>query len=277
MKPETSTAWSAGADVVPPAAPGLSLSATYFNVDYKDKIRNVGTDSLNFLTQEAQLASLITRNPTPAQLAAACKGIARFVRGSNGDCSDPITVIIDARFRNLARTRTSGVDLAADYALDTMRGKWAFGLHGTYVFNFDQQITNTAPLYDYVDTVGYPLKLRLAAHLSWSFRHWTILTTVNYSGAYQDPSFVPARNIDSWTTVDLNLGYRLDGGQGWMANTQCNLGVNNLFDQAAPFVNQYDLFSGNFGYDAANGSLLGRQVSPADHQALGAMTGSPLT
>ena len=147
------------------------------------------------------------------------------------------------------------------YALDTMRGKWAFGLQGTYVFNFDQQITNTAPLYDYVDTVGYPLKPRLAAHLSWSFRHWTILTTVNYSGAYQDPSFVPARNIDSWTTVDLNLGYRLDGGQGWMANTRCNLGVNNLFDQAAPFVNQYDLFSGNFGYDAANGSLLGRQVS----------------
>jgi len=83
------------------------------------KIRNVGTNSVDFLTQEAQLASLITRNPTSAQLAATCKGIARFVSTSMGDCSDPITVIIDARFRNLARTRTSGVDLAADYALDT--------------------------------------------------------------------------------------------------------------------------------------------------------------
>jgi iron complex outermembrane recepter protein len=261
MKPETSTAWSVGADMMPRATPGLSLSVSYFNVDYKGKIRNVGTDSVAFLTQEAQLASLITRNPTPAQLAATCKGIARFVSTSIGDCSDPITVIIDARFRNLARTRTSGVDLAVDQAIDSTRGKWGFGLQGTYVLNFDQQITNTAPVYDYVDTVGYPLKLRLAAHLSWSYRYWTVLTTVNHTGAYQDPGSVPARRVDSWTTVDLNLGYRIDGGHGWMAHTQCNLGVNNLFDQATPFVNQYDLFSGNFGYDAANASLLGRQVS----------------
>ena len=82
-----------------------------------------------------------------------------------------------------------------------------------------------------------------------------------YTGAYQDPGSVPARHVDSWSTVDLNLGYRIDGGQGWMARSQCNLGVNNLFDQATRFVNQYDLMSGNFGYDAANSSLLGRQVS----------------
>jgi outer membrane receptor for ferrienterochelin and colicin len=263
MKPETSTAWSVGADMTPHATPGLSLSLTYFNVDYKGKIRNVGTDSVDFLTQEAQLASLITRNPTPAQLAAACRGIARFVSTSIGDCSDPIpiTVIIDARFRNLARTRTSGVDLAVDQAIDTTRGKWAFGLQGTYVLNLDQQITSTSPVYDYVDTVGYPLKLRLAAHLSWSYRYWTVLATVNHTGAYQELGSLPARRVDSWTTVDLNLGYRIDGGRGWIANTQCNLGVNNLFDQATPFVNQYDLMSGNFGYDSANGSLLGRQVS----------------
>jgi outer membrane receptor protein involved in Fe transport len=260
MKPETSTAWSVGADMMPSAAPGLALSVSYFNIDYKGKIRNVGTFSADFLTQETQLASLITRNPTPAQLAATCKGIARFL-DSIGDCSGtiPITVIIDARFRNLARTKTSGVDLALNQAIDTTRGKWAFGLQGTYVLNFDQQITNTAPVYDYVDTVGYPLKLRLAAHLSWSHRYWTVLTTVNYTGAYQDPG--SARRVDSWTTVDLNVGYRIDGGKGWMAHTQCNLGVNNLFDQAAPFVDQYDLMSGNFGYDSANGSLLGRQVS----------------
>lgn len=261
LQPETSTAWSVGADVVLPAPSKLSLSLTYFNVDYKGKIRNVGTDSSDFLTQEPQLASLITRNPTPAQLQAACQGIARFVSSSIGNCNDPITVIIDARFRNLARTRTSGVDLAVDQAIDTTRGKWAFGLQGTYIFNFDQQITPAAPVFDYVGTVGNTLKLRLAAHLSWSYRHWTVLTTVNHTGAYQDPGSVPARRVDSWTTVDLNLGYRIDGGQGWMAHTQCNLGVNNLFDQATPFVNRYDLMSGNFGYDSANGSLLGRQVS----------------
>jgi outer membrane receptor protein involved in Fe transport len=63
-----------------------------------------------------------------------------------------------------------------------------------------------------------------------------------------------------WTTVDFNLSYRVDGGPGWIANTQCNFGINNLFDQSPPFVNQFDL-GGTFGYDAANASLLGRQIS----------------
>lgn len=84
---------------------------------------------------------------------------------------------------------------------------------------------------------------------------------MNHTGAYRDPGSVPARGVDSWTTIDLNLGYRFHGGQGWMADTRCNLGVINLFDRSPPFVNQFDLFSGSLGYDPANASLLGRQVS----------------
>jgi len=71
----------------------------------------------------------------------------------------------------------------------------------------------------------------------------------------------PARRGDSWTTVDINIGYRVDGGSGWLANTQFNLGINNALDRRAPFVNQFDLPSGTLGYDPANASLLGRQVS----------------
>ena len=260
LKPETSTAWSIGADVAPPATPNLSLSATYFHIDYQGKIHPPGAFESIFLTQEVYFASVITRNPTQAQVDAVCTD-AKLVPGSTGTCSQPIAAILDDRFHNLASVKTRGVDFTLDYAVDGARGKWAFGLNGTYTFLQDQQITPTAPVFDFVDTVGSPLKLRVAAHLSWSKQGWTVLTTVNYAGAYQDPGSVPPRGVDSWTTVDLNFGYRLDGGQGWLANTQCNLGVNNLFDQAPPFVNQYDQPSGNLGYDAANASLLGRQIS----------------
>ena len=62
--------------------------------------------------------------------------------------------------------------------------------------------------------------------------------------------------------MDVNIGYRVDGGSGWLANTQFNLGINNALDQRPPFVNQINLDdSGTFGYDPANASLLGRQVS----------------
>ncbi len=259
LRPETSTAWSVGADLAPPAAPNLSLSVTYFSIDYKGKVRNAGPRVADFLSFEAQLASLITRNPTQAQLDAACKEVRRFY--GTGNCSDPITVILDGRFLNLARINTRGADVALDYAIDTARGKWAFGLNGTYTYILSQQITPTSLVYDVVNTVGNPMQLRWATHLSWSLKGWNILTTVNRSSAYQDPGSVPARSVDSWTTVDLNVGYRLDGGQGWFANTQCNFGVNNLFDQAPPFVDQFDSYAGALGYDAANASLLGRQVS----------------
>jgi outer membrane receptor protein involved in Fe transport len=44
----------------------------------------------------------------------------------------------------------------------------------------------------------------------------------------------PARRVDSWTTVDVNIGYRVDGGSGWLVNTQSNLGINNALDQRPP-------------------------------------------
>jgi outer membrane receptor protein involved in Fe transport len=260
LKPETSTAWSIGADVAPPAIPNLALSATYFDIDYKGKIHPPGPYETLFLTQEAFFASVITRNPTRAQVDAVCADV-KLVPGSIGNCSQLIAAILDDRFHNLASVRTRGVDLNLDYAIDSARGKWAFGLNGTYTFLQDQQITPTAPVFDYANTVGNPLKLRVAAHLSWSKKGWAVLTTVNHTGAYRDPGSVPARGVDSWATVDLNVGYRVDGGQSWRANTQCNFGVINLFDQAPPFVNQYDPHSGNLGYDAANASLLGRQIS----------------
>jgi len=256
MKPETARTWTVGVDWTPPAIHNLSLSLTYFDIDYEGRIHNPGY-SADFLTQEAQYASLITRNPTQAQIDAVCKKPPL----SGGDCNQPIAAILDVRFRNLDSLKTRGVDAVLDYLLDTAWGKVSVGLNGTYTIEQKQQITPTAPVFDLVDTVGNPTSLRLFGNLSWSLQGWTVQSTVNYTGAYRDPGSVPVRNVDSWTTVDVNIGYRVDGGSGWLANAQCNLGINNALDQRAPFVNQFDLTSGTLGYDPANASLLGRQVS----------------
>jgi outer membrane receptor protein involved in Fe transport len=111
-----------------------------------------------------------------------------------------------------------------------------------------------------VDTVGNPPALRLVGNLSWSLKGWTVQGTVNYTGAYRDVGFAPARRVDAWTTLDINIGYRL-AEQGRFAHAQINLGINNAFDQRPPFVNRFELGSGTLGYDPANASLLGRQVS----------------
>jgi len=134
------------------------------------------------------------------------------------------------------------------YAIDGAHGKWTFGLNCTDTFFQDQQRTATAPVFDFVNTVGKPVKLRFAAQLGWSSEGWTVLTTVNHTGAYEDPGAVPARGVDAWTTVDVNLGYRIDGGSGRLAQARFNLGLNDALDQRPPFINQFDLGSGTLGY-----------------------------
>jgi len=51
------------------------------------------------------------------------------IHGEN--CNQPIAVIIDGRFRNVASFKTQGVDVLLDYFLDTARGKVTFSLNGT--------------------------------------------------------------------------------------------------------------------------------------------------
>jgi hypothetical protein len=154
------------------------------------------------------------------------------IHGEN--CNQPIAVIIDGRFRNLASLKTRGVDVVLDYFLSTARGKVSASLNGTYTIDQRRQITPTAPVFDLVNTVGNSPSLRLVGNLSWSLRGWTVQSTVNYTGTYRDPGSVPALKVDSWTTVDVNIGYRVDGGSGSHANTQFNLGINNALDQHPP-------------------------------------------
>jgi hypothetical protein len=134
-------------------------------------------------------------------------------------------------------------------------------LNGTYTIALKQQITAMAPVVDFIDTVGNPLRLRLAAHLTWALHGWRVQTSVNHAGGYRDPGSMPTRAVGAWTTVDLNAGYRVGGGHGEFANTQFDVGVINAFNRRPPFVNQFDRESGTLGYDSANASLLGRQVS----------------
>jgi outer membrane receptor protein involved in Fe transport len=256
-KPETARNWSLGLDLTPPAIPDFSLSLTYFDIDYRGKIQPPHPDTQFFLTQEAQLASLITRNPTQAQIDAAC----RKPPLNGASCTLPIAVILDGRFRNVASFKTRGVDAALDYFLDTAWGKVGSSLNGTYTIDQWQQITPAAPVLVLVDTVGNPPSVRLAWNLSWSHRGWTLQGTLNHTGSYRDPASAPVRKVDAWSTVDLNVGYRVDGGSGWLANAQFNLGINNALDQRPPFVNQFDLPSGTLGYDPANANVLGRQIS----------------
>jgi len=74
MKPETSTAWSVGADMMPRATPGLMLSVSYFNVDYQTRLRNRA--SMMTVIGSLQSPMLVdTNRAIPLQVAASCADV----------------------------------------------------------------------------------------------------------------------------------------------------------------------------------------------------------
>ena len=254
LRRETAHTWTAGFDLAPWRGSQLSLS--YYSIDYFNRIEQPAVgDPLAILAHAAEWAPVITRAPTPAQVAALCNSPV-FV-GSVSQClaSRP-AAIIDMRLANLATTRTSGLDLSAHQRLGSRWGRFGFGLQGNYVFDFLQSVTASSPAVSILDTLANPLALRLRGTLDWSRRgprrrRWSVRLAVNYTGAYRNPDSVTVPRVAAWTSVDLEGSCRWAGLSGSGA-TDLTLNVVNVLDRAPPFVDN------PFGYDVANVQALGR-------------------
>jgi iron complex outermembrane recepter protein len=260
LKQETATTWTAGFDVVPETDPGLKLSLTYYAIDFENQIAAPdAADPFDILIQQNQWAAVITRNPTLAQIAAVCNR--PDFQGSVAGClaSSP-AAIVDFRLANLGSTRVSGLDLDVHQSVDSRVGRFDFGLNGSYVFHFDQAVTDTSPSVDILNTIGNPLKLRLRATADWNQHHAAdsglgASLAVNFTNGYDDPGSTLLPRIDSLTTVDVQLRYRTRQNAGIWGGMELSLNAVNVFNQSPPFVDD------PYGYDTANFQALGRVLS----------------
>ncbi len=188
---ETATTWTAGIDFAPRQLRGLTLSLTYYSIDYDQRIVVPGPPSpFDVLQQEDVWADIITRTPLQSSIDSICSS-AEY-RGSVAQCkSAPIAAIVDLRVRNLAATHVRGFDVKLDHSLDTRFGNFGFGLNGGYVLGFEQAVLETAPSRNVVNTVGNPPALRLRASADWYQRDWDLPgfganMTIGHDGAYDD-------------------------------------------------------------------------------------------
>ena len=260
LKEERATTWAAGLDFAPPALPGLQLSLTAYSIDYEDQVVRPGpVNAFDFLFQEDEWASVITRNPSQSQIDAIC-GSPQFI-GNPAQCSTtPPTVIIDARQRNLAMTTVKGLDFKLNQSLVTDWGHLNIEVNGAHVFHFKRALTKTTPALDVLDTVDNPLALRLRGIVEWH-QHGrqqpglAVSLTANYTGRYQDPVSPVRHSVDAWTTFDLGLTYRTEKRGGWTDDTELVVNVANVLNEDPPFVDR------EWGYDLFNAQPFGRVVS----------------
>jgi iron complex outermembrane receptor protein len=259
LQEETAKIWTGGVQFAPASIPRFTISATYFDIDFTNRIDTFGSATGALSNPFAAYA--VFRNPTDAQRQAICSQSTYVfsVGGSAADCLNrPIVAIVDSRLNNTASIKTNGIDLLGNYGLDTDVGSFDFGLNATYLLEFSKASTSSAPLIDLVDTPNNPPDLRTRFSLGWRRGGFATTLYVNYTDSYKDNISQPNRKIDSWTTLDLNVRYSFDGSQSpLLRGTQVFLTGLNVLDEDPPFYNN----ANGVGYDPDNADLVGRQVS----------------
>ncbi len=246
LQEETADIWTAGFTLTPVRLSGLSLAATYFSVDYEDKIQ-LGGEIRDTLLFEDEWAEIITRNPTTEQIQTICNR-----PDFNGSCPAAPAAILDLRLRNLAGLEVRGVDLDVRYQRNLRAGDLSVGVAGTRMLTYERTVSSTSPHFDVLDTVGQPLALHLRGWASWGFNGWHVNASVNYADDYRDPA--RSGRVGSWTTINSSVSYEFDDG-GWTDGTRVRLSAVNLLDEEPPFVDTFN------GFDVANASQSGRSIS----------------
>jgi iron complex outermembrane receptor protein len=261
--------WSVGFDLTPAALPGLRFSATWWNVKY---LGAVTAPQAAFAIGAPDLAGLLTLYPggaTPAQIADATIGLPQA-------SPLPATAFFIYSFqqRNAFNLDANGIDVEAGYRFETGLGNFDVGLAVSRKLKMDQQFGTGGEVFSVLNTIGinttFPSnKMAGRANIGWRRNALSADVFVNYAGSYlnwngsapfpliRNAAFSPiggGQPIESYTTVDLHLGYNF-ANEGLLEGTSVFLDANNVTDEDPPFVNA------PLGFDGFNANPIGRVVT----------------
>ena len=260
LKPERATSWTAGLDWSPPQIRALTLSATYFNIDYTGRIASPISSPLTALSNPI-FAPFVVRNPTPAQQAAALASTPIFENFSGGPYDPAQTVaLIEDVFTNVTAQTIQGVDLSIKKSVAVPRG-FVDAFAGATWLDITQQTIPTVPAIRLTGTLFNPPTVRLRSGLSWTYAGLTATGVLNYIASESDTNLAPATPIGSWTTVDLTLAYRLPMGRGPLSGLEASVAITNLFDRPPPVAKGAALQAQGIQFDSTNASDVGRFVA----------------
>lgn len=258
LRPERAKTVTLGFDVRPAAVPGFHLGATWFDIDYRDRIADPSSNLLIFLTNRATFSPILNESPTAARIAELYAD--PFFVDYFGVPASAVTAIADARLQNLAMVKVQGLDLDLGYAFDLGGGRADLGASATYTFHIKQQLSTTAPVTNVVGTIGNPTEIRARGHLGWSSDRWGSRFSLNYVDGYTNSLLGTPQNVSAWTTFDLQLNYTVPEATGALGGFRLALSATNLFDRDPPYA-AYAVGPLTYGFDPENANTIGRVIS----------------
>jgi outer membrane receptor protein involved in Fe transport len=273
LRPETADTYTLGFDYESTAWRGFRLSATYYNINYSDRIDTAPTGGLNPFDTPGQIPDLIYRPPSAAFLEDALRTTPLLFNLSGVDLSDPHAAaaalfarsdvwVFDNRFKNLSISRQDGLDLTVSQDLKTGWGDVRLGMNATHILSYRQQGSSTSPVVSSVDVPGEPADWRGRAYGSLSVGGFSSTLSINYTSDYTNALAPPGQQkVDSWTTVDLSVTYDFRGANS-PRGPRLSLSIQNLTNEDPPLLRPG--LGSNIvfpvGFDPSNANPLGRFV-----------------
>ena len=251
LVPETATTWSIGADWLPDMLPGLSLSATYYNVDYSNRIETPGNDRLAL--QRAELAPVVTIDP-PLDLVNAI--IAGGLFSPPPANPEDVYAVVDGRKVNLGANQTDGIEFIGSYDGRTDWGGWRVGVNATKILSFKRSIISGTPLIEVVNTINNPASFVARGYVGADYGGLSATVYANYYGSYDNNSVTPIQDVPGHLEFDLALRYRIDTPFSFAEYVTLTLDVQDTFDNDPPYVQ-----NGNLAFDPNAHSPIGRTVA----------------
>lgn len=259
LQPEEATVFTLGADLTPGFAPGLSLSTTYFDYDYRDRL-TLPPYSASILLQPdiyGGLARQIRSLADAQALISAAQAAGQPVRFR--DPAIPLSAyeyIIDLSFRNIAAQNVRGLDVDLRYRRDLGGIKLTTGVTGTYLIDFKRQISAEVASLEYAGLYGEAPEFKLRGFVGLADGDFAGTLSISHMSDFENSLVSPRERIDSFTTADIDLRYRFSRGILGGA-TSLSFGIRNLFDAPPPFVRRP---ASQVQYDPGNANPLGRML-----------------
>jgi iron complex outermembrane receptor protein len=243
LAPETSRTMTVGL-VYRPAA-DWSMSLTHWNIRLDDEMRQLGAYSI--LENESLYPHRVIRNAATGQVE-----------------------VIDGRSVNISLKETAGADVMIESTWSTPIGEFLPSVAATYIYQFDQQLTDTSPVVSSLskyNSAGWAPRWKIIPRLGWEYRDQARAMLVGrYVSAYDDtipfmtgPRAGTYQQLGDFWMFDLNLDVslgRVFRSSSMLSGVNLNVGATNLFNRLPDFCNA----CGFSGYDASQYDIMGRTV-----------------
>ncbi len=260
LKPERSESMTFGADYSPSFLKSATLSATWFDIDYTDRVvQPIGniTTGLSDPTYAPFVEASLSAGTQAAELAKADL----FYNFASVDY-DPSAVVALIRdtYTNSTAQKVRGLDLSYRQTLHLADGTLSTFANATWV-RLDQQTIMTAPDVRLSGTIFNVPDLKARAGLSWQYQGLSATGIVNYVSGETDTGVSPAADIASWTTVDATITYTFQTDSGFGKGVKIALAASNLFDKTPPYAASPGGATAGIYFDSTNTSIMGRFLS----------------